>query len=149
MTITLRGEKTFVPVSTVTVAHDGGQTHPFHCPSCGNTINIIGGTVTQIVPYLEPSDQIVVLSTCRSCKEKYTFQDGAEQKDKTVHIVLKRQPQMQFFYCSLGGGATKDVNKILEYTKDRIYSYVHHGLVHLPYTTSCVNPTCSTLYQFS
>jgi len=148
MLIHLHGEEKYIPVSTVTLQTDEGNTHPFHCTACGNTTNIIGGIVSRIYPILEPSHQITVITTCRSCKAKYTFQDEETQEKQPVVILLKPKSQMQYFYCYLGGGLTKEENKILEYTKGRMYSYANHALVHLPYTTRCSNPSCSTLYRF-
>lgn len=149
MIIILHGEQKYIPVSTVTVAKEGnGKTHPFHCVYCGNTTNILGGVVTQIYPILEPSEQITVITTCRSCKEKYTFQDTTEPPSMVVDIQLKRTERLQPFYCYLGGGETKDVNKILEYDLKRLYSCVDHTYVQLPYTCKCTNPMCPVSYRF-
>lgn len=115
---------------------------------CGNTSNIIGGKVTKITPVIEPSNQIFVVSTCKSCKAKYVFQDGTISGNE-VEIILSRSVEIKSFYCYLGGGDTKYVNKILEYNNESVFSYISDESVKLPYITNCTNPLCHLTYKFS
>ncbi len=147
MKIIVHGEERYLPVSTVTL-YDDKATYPFHCVACGNTSNIIGGKVTKMTPILEPSEQIPVISTCKSCKAKYVFQDSYEP-EVTITVILFRTPVIQSFYCYLGGGETKYGNKILEYNNESVYSYSMSEPVPLPFTTSCTNPDCHLTYNFS
>lgn len=149
MLIIIKGESRHIPVSTVTLYKEGENiTYPFHCVQCGNTTNIIGGKVTKITPVLEPSGQISVISTCKSCKAKYVFQDSYEPRE-TVQVVLFRTPVIQSFFCYLGGGDAKYVNKIIEYNNEAIYSYIDQGNVSLPFTTGCANSDCPLVYNFT
>jgi hypothetical protein len=148
MLIKVHGEERYIPVSTVTLYSEGNTTYPFHCPNCGNTSNIIGGKVTKMTPIFEPSDQIPVISTCKSCKAKYVFQDSVEP-EVTITVVLSRTPEIQSFYCYLGGGDTKFINKILEYNNQTVFSYLDHENIDLPYVTRCANTDCPLTYQFS
>lgn len=149
MIIIIKGEERYLPVSTVTLYKEKEEaTYPFHCIACGNTSNIIGGKVTKITPILEPSNQISVVSTCKSCKAKYVFQDSLEP-DNIVQVVLFPTPVIQSFYCYLGGGETKFGNKILEYNNESVFSYLDHGVANLPFTTACTNSECPLVYRFS
>lgn len=149
MIIYIHGESKHIPVSTVTIAKEEGKTHPFHCTNCGNTTNIIGGVVTRIYPILEPSSQVIVISTCRSCKSKYTFQESNVQTDGLIDVLLNPTGVTQSFYCYLGGGETKDENRIIEYDNRRAYSYIEHDYVDFPYVSKCTNPGCTAVYRFN
>lgn len=142
------GVEGYISVSTVTLYKEDESTYPFHCIKCGNTSNIIKGKVTKITPILEPSYQIPVVSTCKSCREKYVFQDGT-MPNNTINVVLSLTPAIQSFYCYLGGGETKFINKILEYNANSTYSYIIREAVSLPYITACTNPQCPLVYKFS
>src|ERR1035437_1887890 len=148
MKIFVHKEERYIPVLTVTLYNPDDATYPFHCVACGNTSNIIGGQVTKMTPVLEPSEQISVVSTCKSCKAKYVFQDSYEP-EVTVRVVLFATPIIQSFYCYLGGGDTKYINKILEYNNESVFSYIDKEPVKLPFTTRCRKIKCSLTYNFS
>ena len=148
MRIIVKGEERYIPVSTVTLYQEGETTYPFHCPNCGNTSNIIGGKVTKMTPIYEPSDQIPVISTCKSCKAKYVFQDSLEP-EVTINVILSLTPVIQSFYCYLGGGEQKYMNKILEYNNQAVFSYLDHDNIKLPFISRCTNAECPLTYQFS
>lgn len=152
MLVTVHGEQKYIPVSTVTLQRTNEQeTYPFHCVNCGNTSNIIGGKVIKIYPILEPSTQIPVISTCKSCKAKYVFQDAYEVPVKTtaVKVLLFPKSEMQSFFCYLGGGEVKSLNKILEYDKLHAYSVRLRTSIKLPLVTRCTNDNCDITYQFT
>lgn len=126
-----------------------GATYPFHCVTCGNTTNIIGGKVTRIYPFLEPSNQITVVTTCKSCKAKYVFQDGSDDTDnEQVKVLLHPKEVQQSFYCYLGGGEIKSANRILDYDTRSSYSYGEDSIVTIPFTTHCTNTDCDLIYKF-
>lgn len=150
MEIHVHGEVRYIPVMTITLQKGPeGETEPFHCLSCGNTTNIIGGHVTRIYPVLEPSNQIPVVSTCKSCKTKYVFQDSGVETSDYIKVVLKPSSQRQDFFCYLGGGDSKGLNRIIEYENGRIYSYLEGRYVDIPYTSPCTNSDCKLVYQFN
>lgn len=150
MQVTIHGQTKYIPVSTVTLVRAGeNETYPFHCINCGNTSNIIGGKVVKIYPIFEPSDQIPVLSTCKACKTKYVFQDSTEVVSDGVKVLLYPKDQLQSFFCYLGGGEVKSINKILEYNKIHSYSFYANAEVHLPLITKCTNRDCDLIYQFN
>ena len=142
-------EERYISVSTVTLYKEATDTtYPFHCTNCGNTTNIIGGKVTKIYPILEPSDQITVVTTCKSCKAKYTFQDSTNDIDKSVVVLLSPKIERQSFYCYLGGGDTKNINRILDYDTQQNYSYLESSMVSMPFNSHCTNSDCTLVYQF-
>ncbi len=149
MNITIHGELKYIPVSTVTLYSEGeGTTYPFHCVTCGNTTNIIGGKVVKIYPILEPSSQITVVTTCKSCKAKYVFHDTQQKPDDSISVLLFPKVTSQSFYCYLGGGEVKSVNRILDYDREKNYSYGENSMVTIPYTTHCTNHDCDLVYKF-
>ncbi len=149
MQITVKGEERFIPVTTVTLHKEEGITYPFHCTACGNTLKIIGGFVTKIYPILEPSDQLITIDTCKSCKAKYVFHDGGDMQSEHVRVLLNPKKEAQTFFCYLGGGAAKDLNKILEYTAGKIYNYPSLSIINPPYVSRCMNSGCTVTYQFT
>jgi hypothetical protein len=149
MQIVIKGESRYIPVSTVTLQKEMVDvTYPFHCTACGNTLNVIGGRVKRIYPIVEPSDQIPVIQTCKSCKAKYIFQDGDSQSVPAITILLNPKQQKPF-YCYVGGGEDKRLNKILDYENGMIYSFRERHYIQLPFTTACQNPECDVVYQFT
>lgn len=150
MQMKIHGTDTYVPVSTITLYNEAnGSTYPFHCISCGNTQSIIGGKVVKISPVLEPSYQISVVSTCKSCRSKYVFQDTlSDEAPASVSVFLYPKATRQAFFCYLGGGDTKSINRILDYDATSCYSYIENSMVVMPFTTHCSNTDCPLVYQF-
>lgn len=150
MQVFIKGEERYIPVSTVTLQRgDPGVTYPFHCTSCGNTHTIIGGKVIKIYPILEPSEQVTVVTTCHSCRAKFVFQETTEEGTRPIKVVLFPKQERQSFFCYLGGGELKSLNKILEYDKVHAYSSRLHTSIKLPLTTKCSNESCTLIYQFN
>lgn len=150
MQVNVRGESRYIPVSTVTLQREeDGVTWPFHCVTCGNTHTVVGGKVVKVYPIQEPSRQIPVVSTCKSCKAKYIFQDTEdEEKIDKITILLSPKSIRQSFYCYLGGGEIKNINKILDYDTLQGYSHLEHSMVTFPFTTHCTNLDCTLVYTF-
>lgn len=151
MHVNIHGQQKYIAVSTVTLQKVAdGVTYPYHCNNCGNTLCVIGGKVTKIYPILEPSEQIVVIQTCKSCKAKYTFQDSnTPTHTNMIKVLLSPKMEMQNFYCYLGGGENKYLNKILEYSKGSLYSPMLHKTYKAPFVATCGNKDCELQYQFT
>jgi hypothetical protein len=151
MQVIVHGESKYIPVSTVTFKKGKpGETYPFKCNSCGNTHTIIEGQVVRIYPFLEPGDEGAVITSCHSCHVKYVFQeDKGENLETFVKVLLAPKQDLQIFYCWLGGGEVKSLNKILEYDKLHAYSPRLRTSVKIPLTIRCTNDSCKVTYRFN
>lgn len=98
-----------------TVSLSQNDTNPdnvymFRCYHCGTAISKVKGNVASITPGFVPSDLVIVINQCYSCKENYTFKTTkaktgvikitlAPQLDRTIstfHCVFSRTPLLQY-----------------------------------------------------
>lgn len=145
MQVQIRGEAQEMPLQTVTLQPEmGNNLYSFHCPNCGNNMDQIGGKVSKIYPFYEPSDQVAVVNKCRSCKKKITFQTHDGYSSEKVKVILHPVEEQNYFYCYAQGRT-----KLLEYAKNYIYSFVENKIKKPPFFSSCVDRACTTVYYFS
>ena len=79
MQLILHGERTDVPVTSVTLARDVAdpleqRIYMFHCIRCGSPVLQHGGNVVRIMPIYEPTELPMIIQCSNSrCKHKYLF----------------------------------------------------------------------------
>lgn len=145
MEVSIRGEIKDLPLQTVTLQPESGNNvYGFHCPNCGNMMEQIGGKVSKIYPFFEPTDQVTVISKCRSCQKKITFQTHDGYSSEKVKVILHPFGEQNYWYCTAQGKT-----KLLEYAKNYIYSFVENKIKTTPFFSPCVDATCKTVYYFA
>lgn len=144
----IKGVATYVAVSTITFQEVKEEyTQPFHCISCGHIHVIIGGEVTHISPIAEPTHQLPVISICRTCKQKYIFQEQSYIPLDVIQVTLLPKEKKQSFYCYKGGEMY--LNKMLEYDDKQIYSIQENKNMPKSFFQHCPNEHCTLTYQFT
>lgn len=144
MEVTVRSIPKTINVQTITLQpEDGNNLYGFHCLGCGNFHQKIGGKVSKVYPIYEPSEQVPVVSKCRNCSQEMAFQTRDGYPPERIKVILKSLQPINLFYCWKG----KD--KILEYSKTSIHSYVDNTQKKIPFDSPCSNNLCDTVYFFS
>lgn len=140
----VKGEPKQLRVSTITLQpEDTNNMYAFHCLNCGNFQQQIGGKVSKIYPIYEPSDQVPVVSTCRHCMAKYTFQTYDGYSTDKIKVILHPTQSINVFYCSRGK------NRILEYTARMITTIQDNERKQPPFDAQCPDINCGAMYFFS
>lgn len=143
MEVVIKGAVKQMRVSTITLQpEEGNNMYSFHCISCGNFHQQIGGKVSKIYPIHEPSDQVPVVSTCRNCGHKYTFQTFNGYDEKRIKVVLHAEKPYNMFYCYKGK------NRILDYTAQKVFTTFERQVKKPPFEKKCPDSECGTLYFF-
>lgn len=90
------------------------------CFHCGREQDQITGKLTRIIPWLEPSNTMVVIKRCDRCRTNYTLQETATT---TKVVVRLGRQELSPFYCAV----------------------CHFDFPNLS-TQTC--PRCNTIYDF-
>ena len=145
MQVNIKGEAKELAITTITLQpEDTGNLYGFHCLMCGNTIQKIGGKVSKICPFYEPTEQTLSLTKCLNCKTEYNFQTHDGYATDEIKVILHpTQNALNKFFCYRG----KDL--LLEYSATEIYSLVDNMTRTTPFISSCRSADCTQLYYFA
>lgn len=148
MNVTIKNQPTSMAVSTVTLQpEEGNNMYAFHCTNCGNYLQQIGGKVSKIYPFYEPSNDVPVIIRCTSCKQKYTFQTHDGYNSEKVRVLLHPTEDYNEFYCWDGK------HQILEFNEKRVITIPDNKPHYLPLFTRCKGVTngvrCTKEYYFA
>lgn len=131
-------------VSTVALQpEEGGAIYAFHCSSCGNFQQQVGGRIAKIYPFYEPSGQVPVISTCSKCGRKYTFQTREGQVSAKTRVILHPIEDVNYFYCAY------NKQRILEYTGKAITTIIDNKKRLVPFFAECPDVSCEQVYFFA
>ncbi|HEX9059110.1 MAG TPA: hypothetical protein VF941_02930 [Clostridia bacterium] len=140
----VRGQTIELRVSTVTLQpQEQLDIYAFHCPNCGNFLQQVGGKVSKIYPFYEPTREVLVVSRCKTCGTRYNFQTFDYYASDKIKVILHPTNTTNYFFCA----NSKD--KILEFAPDRAITIKDNKKHGFPFTASCPLPECKRIYWFS
>ena len=140
MQVNIKGTIHDLRVSTITLQpEEGNNMYSFHCSSCGNFLQQVGGIVSKIYPFYEPSNDVPVISTCPRCGKKYTFQSHDGYLSDKVRVILHPTEDHNYFYCASGK------HRILEFTRSAV-STMDGKLKGIPFEVNCPGESCLRVY---
>lgn len=144
MLITVQQEEKEILVHTVSL-HKNMKSptnlYLFRCPYCSTGIVQIQGIVNKIMPGLEPTEEVVVIHQCKSCKRLYTFQTLEYLNKTETKVTLVNTPNnLSVFHCYICR------NPVLQFKGDKIIKLPNFELIPLPSSVNCSNPTCDAKY---
>lgn len=148
MEVVIRGKPQNLDVSTLTFKQKANVTTSVHCPSCGGPITVVGGDVSKIYPYYEPTDQLLIIDKCKTCGRRFTFQSYDTSPSEKIRVILRVTGDLNDFWC-IGNHEGGKNCKILEYTPQNVFTIVDKKRHLLPFATKCYMNSCDKQYWFA
>lgn len=144
MNITIKGTPTELVITTVSIVPEADSKilYKFLCVHCSGFVAQYQGQIVKIYPILEPNDQAVVITPCKLCNSKYTFQTHAAYDTGTTKVMLEKldRPELNYFFCFRHRGRA-----LVDYAGRSIHTRNH--IVTVPFSTSC--PQCEQSFWFT
>lgn len=140
----IRGQVVELRVSTITLQpQEQFNMYAFHCPNCGNFLQQIGGEVSKIYPFYEPSNEVPVISRCKICGTRYNFQTHDGYSSQKIKVVLHPTDTTNSFFC------TNNKDKVIEFTSERAITVQDNKKHGFPFAAQCPTPACKKTYWFA
>ncbi|MBU6501162.1 MAG: hypothetical protein KGJ89_05340 [Patescibacteria group bacterium] len=146
MKITVKNQEKEILVQTVSLQKnkfDPTNLYLFRCPYCGTAITQIQGLVNKIVAGVEPTENVIVVHQCATCKRLYTFQT-LEYPDirETKVMLVNSLGAMSTFRCYICR------TPLVEFRGDKVIRISDMSMVHIPSHIPCPNDGCPGIYYF-
>jgi len=140
----IKGNIVELRVSTITLQPQESITfYPFYCPNCGNFHQQLGGEVSKIYPFYEPSNDVPVISKCKTCGMRYNFQTHDGYSSEKVKVILHPTDTTNYFFC------TNNKDKIIEFSPDVAITAKDNKKHGFPFQTQCPAVDCKKTYWFA
>lgn len=144
MNVTIKGNSQELLISTVSIVpeSDTNALHKFLCIHCATMVTQYQGQVVKIYPILEPYDRALVISSCKYCNSKYTFQTHAQYEIGATKVILEKLPtnSLNYFFCFRHRG-----RPLINYGGTHIMTNTR--IVTIPFSVRC--DECEQGYYFS
>lgn len=143
MQITVHGQPQEILLSTVVLSKSKDSpdnVYLFHCYNCATRLHKIQGDVSSIHAGLVPTDNVVVLTQCRECRQNYTFQTILG-KAKTIKLTLAYEKGHEAFHCVICR------SPLVRYNADTAAILPQTLVTEFPKEFTCINQTCNRSYS--